>query len=153
LRAPPKGLKEPKRPRYRESDLTPTAIVLDIANRVGALAQVTQILADAGVNVAGLQLGRGPDQHNLRLTVDNPGVAIAALARHGLEAKRTEVLTLSVKNRPGALAAAAARLAEHGVNIHAVFLSAKSTKHVELILQVDDVSAARKALRDSREEE
>ncbi len=133
--------------------MAPTALVLNIENRVGALASVAKILAEAGVNVAGLQLGRGPDQKNLRLVVDNPEVALAALAKRGFDAKRTEVLSVTVRNIPGAIAKAAERLAAHGVNIEAVFLSAKSTKRVEMILQVDDVAAARAALKSSDEEE
>ncbi len=90
---------------------------------------------------------------NLRLMVDKPEVAIAELARRGFEAKRNEVLTHRVSNRPGAIAEAAARLAERGINIEAVFLAAKSSKRLELIFQVDDVEGARKALARSGEEE
>jgi len=133
--------------------LAPLEIALSIENRVGALAEVTKVLAEAGVSVSGLTLGRGPDRMNLRLVVDQPEVAIAALAHRGFEAKRNEVLTHRVSNRPGAIAEAAARLAERGINVEAVFLSAKSSKRVDLIFQVDDVDAARKALARSAEEE
>jgi hypothetical protein len=133
--------------------VAPSTIALNIENRVGALAEVTKILSHAGVTVSGLALGRGPDQRNLRLTVDKPDLAIAELAKHGYEAKRTEVVSVKVSNRPGAIAAVAERLAHHGVNVEAVFLSAKSSKRVELILQVDDVDAARAALRAHAAEE
>lgn len=133
--------------------LAPLEISLSIENRVGALAEVTKVLAEAGVNVTGLTLGRGPDRMNLRLMVDKPEAAIAELAGRGFDAKRSEVLTHRVSNRPGAIAEAASRLAERGINVEAVFLSAKSSKRLELIFQVDDVEGARKALARSAEEE
>ncbi len=131
----------------------PIGIVLTLENEVGALAEVTKILAQAGVVVTGLTLGRGPDKRNLHLTVDKPDLAIAALAKHGYEAKRMEIVSVRVSNRPGAIAKAAERLAAHGVNVEAVFLSAKSAKRVELVLQVDDVKAARQALAKHLKEE
>ncbi len=128
-------------------------IALSIDNKVGSLAEVTKTLAEAGVNVTGITLGRGPDRMNLRLVVDRPEIAIAELAKRGFEARRNEVLTLRVSNRPGAIADAAERLARRGINVEAVFLSAKSSKGVDLIFQVDDVAGARKALARSAEEE
>jgi hypothetical protein len=124
----------------------PTALTLDIHNRIGALAEVTKILAEAGVNVFGIQLGRGPDDRNLRLTVDRPEAATVALAKHGYAAHKSELVSLRVQNSPGAIAAATRRLAAKGINIEAMFLSASAGKHVEVVMQVDDPVAARKAL-------
>lgn len=124
-----------------------------IENRVGSLAEITKILAEARVNVTGLTLGRHPDKMNLRLVVDDPELAIQVLGRHGLEARRVEVVSIRVKNSPGAIAEAASRLAKNGINVEAVFLSAKSAKGVDLILQVDDVDRARAALQDHLAEE
>jgi len=131
----------------------PAEIAMNIENRVGSLAEITRILAEARVNVTGLTLGRHPDKMNLRLVVDDPELAIQALGRHGLEARRMEVISIRVKNTPGAIADAAGRLAKNGINVEAVFLSAKSSKGVDLILQVDDVERARAALRDHLAEE
>ncbi len=126
--------------------MSPTPLSLNIENRVGALAEITRILSEAGVHVSGIQLGRGPDMNNLRLMVDKPEVALAALAKHGFQAKRSEVVSLKIDNTPGAIAEATERLAARGINIEAVFLTAKSARRMHLVLQVDDVAAARKAL-------
>lgn len=126
--------------------MAPTPLNLRIENRVGALAEITRILGEAHVNVSGVQLGRGPDLHNLRLMVDKPDVAIAALATHGFEAKRSEVVSIRIENTPRAIAEATERLAAKGINIEAVFLTAKSARRMHLVMQVDDVAAARKAL-------
>lgn len=133
--------------------MEPSGVSLNIENRVGALAEVMRLLSEAGVHLRGLSLGRGLDQRNLRLMVDDPDLAIAELAKHGYEAKRTEVVSLQLRNRPGSIASATQRLAKRGINIEAMFLSAKGSKRVELILQVDDVAAAREVLRAQAEEE
>lgn len=131
----------------------PTALTLNIHNRVGALAQVTRILAEAGVNVSGIQLGRGPDEQNLRLTVDRPSEAIAALSKQGFFARKSELVSLRIQNSPGAIAAATERLASKGINVEAMFLSASAAKGVHVVMQVDDPAAARKVLGPSLEEE
>ena len=131
--------------------MAPTPLNLNIENRVGALASITRILSEAGVHVTSVQLGRGPDKNNLRLMVDKPEVAIAALAKHGFEAKRSEVVSMRIENSPEAIADATGRLAAKGINIEAVFLTAKSARRMDLVMQVDDLAAARKALRDEEE--
>jgi hypothetical protein len=130
-----------------------SAISLDLENKVGALAEVTRLLAEAGVHVSGVQLGRGPDKNNVRLAVDDPDAAIAALSKHGFSPRRNDVVSLRVKNTPGAIAHAAEQLAAKGINIEAMFLTAKSSKRVHLVMQVDDVAAAKKALGSASEEE
>lgn len=132
--------------------MAPTTLNLNIENRVGALAEVTRLLAEAGVQVAGVQLGRGPDQNNLRVAVDKPDEAMAVLAKHGFLAKRSHAVSLRVRNTPSAIAEAATQLALKGINIEAMFLTAKSSKRIHLVMQVDDVDAAREALGASEEE-
>jgi len=131
--------------------MPPTPLNLNIENRVGALAAITRVLSEAGVHVTSVQLGRGPDKNNLRLMVDKPEVAIAALAKHGFEARRSEVVSMRIENSPEAIAEATGRLAAKGINIEAVFLTAKSARRMDLVMQVDDVAAARRALGDDEE--
>jgi hypothetical protein len=120
--------------------------VLTIENTPGALAKVTAVLAEAQLNLFGVTLGRHGDGGNLRFTVDDSGKAVKVLKAAGYDAKALPVASLRVENTPGALGKVAAVLAERGINIESVFLSARGTREVELIVQVDDLEGARRAL-------
>lgn len=124
----------------------PEQVVLTIENTPGELAKVTGILADARLNLFGVTLGRHGDGGNLRFTVDDPRRAVEALRAAGFDAKALPVASLRIENTPGALGKVATMLADRGINIESIFLSAHGEREVELVLQVDDMAAARKAL-------
>lgn len=124
----------------------PEQVVLTIENTPGALAKVTGILADAKLNLFGVTLGRHGDGGNLRFTVDDPKRAVEALRSGGYDAKALPFHSLRIENAPGALGKVATMLAERGINIESIFLSANGERDVELVVQVDDMAAARKAL-------
>jgi hypothetical protein len=85
--------------------------------------------------------------------VDDPGTAIAVLHRHGLDAHEATVVSMRVKDRPGALARATESLAAKGINIEAVFVNLKPGKKFELVFQVDDPDKANKVVKSLEEEE
>jgi len=133
--------------------ISPTELLLTIENRVGALAEVARILSEAKVNVTGLTLGKHPDERNLRLMVDDPETAISVLRRHGFDAREATVVSMRVKDRPGALARATEGLASKGINIEAVFVNLRPDKKFELVFQVDDPEKAKKVVKSLEEED
>ncbi len=58
----------------------------------------------------------------------------------------TDVVILELANRPGALADAARRLADAGVNIEYSYGSAGAAHDGVLVMRVDDVEKAKAAL-------
>jgi len=133
--------------------IVPTELLLTIENRVGALAEVARLLAEARVNVSGLTLGKHPDEGNLRLMVDDPEAAMAVLHRHGFEAREAPVVSMRIKDRPGALAHATESLAAKGINIEAVFVNLKPGRTFELVFQVDDPEKASVVVKSLEREE
>jgi hypothetical protein len=91
-----------------------TELSLRLPNAPGALAQVCDELRRERVNLLALHLEEGG---RLRLVVDNPLHAAAALRANHHQVDDRDVLYTTVPSAPGAVARALSLLAEAGVNV------------------------------------
>ncbi len=89
-----------------------------LVNKPGVLAQVTQALADAKVNVVAMTLVDSQEHGVLRVVAANPEKAQQALTQLNLPLTQTEVLSVELSNRPGALADVANLLGTNHININ-----------------------------------
>lgn len=119
-----------------------TEFVIDLANRPGSLASVTQLLADEGVNVETLAAWGADGDGIVRLIVDNAEAARRALTAAGLRITEHQVLTATLPHRPGALAELTRALADAAVNIDAMYVLRSNEREVEIALAVDQPEAA-----------
>ncbi len=74
-----------------------------LENKAGRLAELTQTLKDANVNIRAFSLADTTEFGVLRLIVDDNDAAEAALKRAGFTAGRTEVVAVEVVDKPGGL--------------------------------------------------
>ncbi len=120
-----------------------------LQNRPGALATVTQVLADARVNIVALSAVETTHEGILRLVVDKPEVAAKTLDEKGLMFAMVDVLLIKLPNRVGAMAELARKLADKNVNINYVYGSAQGpgTKST-VVLSVNRMAAAETVLAD-----
>ncbi|HEV8309837.1 MAG TPA: amino acid-binding protein [Methylomirabilota bacterium] len=124
-----------------------TQLTLSLASKPGVLAQVASALSQAGVNITGLCAaeaagGRG----KLRLLVDNPARATEALRAAKLRVGQEEALTLTLENRPGALADVAQKLGRARVNIKCAYATTSGPGPALVVLSVSNVAKAEAAL-------
>lgn len=131
-----------------------TQLAIFMANRPGALARACEALANGNVNIEALateggNFGSRGDEMMVRMVVSDPTKAAALLEHVGADAIKTEVLVIEGGNQRGMLARVADRLANAGVNIESVYVSASSdaTKCL-VIMRPSNVDAAMRALRD-----
>ncbi len=75
-------------------------ISIFIENKSGRLADVTQVIGEAGVNIRALSLADTSDFGILRLIVDKTDLAKAVLKEHGFTVNKTEVVAVEVPDRP-----------------------------------------------------
>ena len=102
-----------------------TELTLDLPNQTGALARLCRDLADRAVNVLALLAPEGDGAKGVvRLLVANRDLAQSALAKAGYSFAVGEVLFVEVKNRPGALAKAAEKLARANINVRYAYATA-----------------------------
>lgn len=118
-----------------------------LENRPGALAELASTLAKADVNVEAILLEGSVDFGVVRLHVSTPRKAQKALKDAGYQFHRGEAITMPLTNEPGQLADVAKRLAKAKINIEALFgTTATGTEYPKLVIMVDDVPKAKKAL-------
>jgi hypothetical protein len=102
--------------------------------RVGLLADVTEALSEAGVNI--LSIGaydKGATGEFLMVTSNNK-LAFAALEKLGGEVDLQPVVVAEVPNRPGELAIIARRLADNGINVTQVYATSVDAPTVMVVI-------------------
>jgi hypothetical protein len=111
-----------------------------LENKTGRLADVTRLIADAGVNIRALSVADTAEFGILRLIVDKPDEAAAALARGGFTTRMTDVLAIEIPDRPGSLARVMEIFKETGVNIEYLYASLEEdTSTAVVIFKVEDI--------------
>jgi hypothetical protein len=119
---------------------------IHLTHRPGELARVGDALARKQVNIkslAGLTLG---NQGLLRLIADDVEAARTALHDAHIPFEETELATVLLENQAGELANVASKLANAGVNLHAIYVIGLEGDLVELALATDDAKKAKKLL-------
>jgi hypothetical protein len=103
-----------------------TVLRVQLANRPGEFARVTQVVGQAGINLtsaAGMALGGAGTA--VLLASDGAGAA-RALRDAGVTVQEAQVAVAWLPNRAGALASAMLALAEAGINLTGMFVIATS---------------------------
>ncbi|MCL2433520.1 MAG: ACT domain-containing protein [Clostridia bacterium] len=115
-------------------------------NKPGHLLQITEILGKAGVDIRAMSVADTKDFGILRMIVNDPSAARAALAEKCLVSV-SEVLAIAIPDTPGSLMNVVRLLSDNNINIeytYAFFKSADSAAYI--VLQVDDHARAEELL-------
>ena len=102
-----------------------------VENREGRLAQITEVLAAAQIDIRAISVADTSDFGILRLIVNDPGQAVKALKAAGMTVSLTDVIGIGINDRPGEFSKA--------MRILAAFV----------IIRVDNDEKAMEALRDA----
>lgn len=121
-------------------------LTLSLKSRPGVLAALARTLADARVNIAALSADTAAGRGKIHLVVNNPAQARRALRRAKYRASEETAFVVRLRNKPGALARVAARLAKAGVNIKSAYATTAG-RVATVVFTVGSVAKARKILR------
>ena len=120
-------------------------ISLIVANRIGILVEMADLLADHGINIEAVA-GYAMDQEEaeIMLVVEDALRAVDALRKRGYTSiKEREVIMLEVENKPGALKAVAKILEQENINISHIYGTAGERICPErIVLSTNDDSRA-----------
>ena len=92
-----------------------------LENRIGQLAEITKLLAEAGVDIRALSIAETSDYGLARMIVDDSQKASAILLQHGDILSMTPVWAGEVPDRPGGLAEVLSVLADSGVDVEYMY--------------------------------
>ena len=112
--------------------------VVRLDNHPGALAALTDVIGDAGINIEALSAWGANGNGVVRLITDNEIITRHVLAEAGLVNTEHRVLTAHVTDEPGSLARVTRQLGEAGVNIEALYVLRSSGEGIELAIAVND---------------
>ena len=84
-------------------------ISIFMENTTGRLADVTALLAQAGINLRAISIADTTDFGILRMVADQPDEAVKLLKEQGFTARETDVIAVEVPDHPGELARIMAR--------------------------------------------
>ena len=121
--------------------------VIHLTHRQGELAGVTNALSLQGVNIKSLAAINFDQQAVLRLIPDDVEAARSALEAANIRFEEHELVTVLLENRAGELTGVAAKLADAGVNLEAVYVIGVADDLIELAIAADDVKKAKKVLQ------
>ena len=114
-----------------------------LENKPGALAEVTRILGESGVNIRALSLADTKDFGILRLIVNDNEKAMEILGRKGLTVRKTEVVAVEVPDRPGGLAEILRVLFEADINVEYLYAFVQqSGENAIIIFRFDETDRA-----------
>jgi hypothetical protein len=122
--------------------------IIELENRPGMLAGVAEAIAQKGINITNVAGATSSDAGAVALLTNDVAGTRSVLDASGVTYRTCGLVSASLEDRPGSLAAAARRIADAGVNIDALFATGMDGGRVTLALAVDDVDAARSALGD-----
>jgi hypothetical protein len=111
-----------------------------LENKTGRLADVTRLIADAGVNIRAISIADTADFGILRLIVDKPLEAAEAISKGGFTTRMTDVLAIEIPDKPGSLAEVMEIFKETNVNIEYLYASLeKDASTAVVIFKVEDI--------------
>jgi hypothetical protein len=114
-------------------------------NRLGQMARITKVLADAGVNIRWVTIATNETLGVIKFLVDKPDLAYKSLHEQGWTVSQVEVLAIEVEDKPGGLHAVADCLARNQINVENSSGFVSNNRAV-LLIEVQDVAAARRVL-------
>ncbi len=118
-----------------------------LENKKGRLSEITQILADAGIDIRASSIADTSDFGIFRLIVCDVDRAEALLREAGMTVSSSDVIGVGIEDRPGGLARAARLLADAGISVEYFYaFVSRSEDLAYVILRVEDCARAEAVL-------
>jgi len=123
-----------------------------LANEPGSLRHITQLLADAGINIRALSIVDSTDFGLLRLIVDQVDAAVGILESGRYVTKLSPVIVAEMSDAPGGLNGVLAPLEAAGVNLEYIyaFAGGGAAGQAIVLFKFDDNARAAELLAQNR---
>ena len=105
-----------------------------VENTVGRLAGLTKILTDNGIDLKASTIAETVDFGILRCIVEEPEKTVKILVENGFTASISEVIGVSLEDKPGGLHHVLALLAEAGIAVNYIYSTIKSAECKAIIM-------------------
>ena len=114
-----------------------------VENTTGRLAELTRILAEHGIEIKASTIADTVDFGILRCIVPNPEAATEILKEAGFTASITEVIAVTLEDRPGGLHKVLQILADNDIGVDYIYSTIKSKEDEAVVMiKVEDPKKA-----------
>ncbi len=120
--------------------------VAEVPNKVGRLAEVTDKIKEAGVNIRAICAWVEGERGKLLLVAEDPEKACQCISEVCEKCEWSEVVCVKVANEPGALNVIARKLADAEIGINMVQATAGDAEEAVVILDTTDNAKAAEIL-------
>lgn len=121
-----------------------------VENKPGRLAEITETLAGASVDIRAISVADTSDFGILRVIVDKPDEAVKALKENGMTVSLTDVIAVGIEDVPGSFAKAVRVLADAGLTIEYMYAFVSRDKgKAYIIIRADNSEQAAEILTES----
>jgi len=122
-----------------------------LANKPGVFSQVFRELAKAKVNVTALTMMDSVEHGVLRMVVSDPKLARSVFQQLNIPVTETEVLSVTLPNKPGAAADLCDRLSTKRINIAYMYCTGGVRgRTTVVVVRVPNIQKAIKAIEANR---
>lgn len=120
-----------------------------LENQPGKLAEFTACLSKKDIDLRAISLAEASDFGIARIIVDDVLGAVSVLRDANYICTVTDVLTVEIKDEPGALAQMITVLGDNQINLEYMYAITASKKDVAyMVLRVNDIAKAKGVLKD-----
>jgi hypothetical protein len=114
-----------------------------IENKHGRLAEVTSLIANAGIDIRAISIADTNDFGILRLVVNKPEEAEKVLKDANLTVALTDVIAVGIPDRPGGIAETLTAIADKDVEVEYMYeYVARNSDHAYFVMRVADKDKA-----------
>ena len=122
------------------------AFIVEIMNKPGEFARLTDAIAQKGINITSFAVATAGSAGAVVLLTNDEAGTRRAISEADCTAREIELVTASLENKPGSLAAAVKKLADAGINIDAAVPTGMGGGTVSVSFATDQPSKARELL-------
>lgn len=120
--------------------------IVELKDQPGELARVAEAVARKGIDIRGFSGATSGGSGTVALLTSDEAGTRSALSEGGFNAREVEVVTASLVNQPGALAEAARKLADAGINIETALPTGMDGSSVTVAFATDQPARAQSVL-------
>ena len=117
-------------------------IVATTPNKVGMLADITNAIADAGVNVIAISAHAMGDKAKFMIVTEDNQKALKALKDKNLSALESDAVSVSLSNKVGAARELANKLAKDGIDLNYCYGSTGNGSEAIMVFSTKDIKRA-----------
>ena len=123
-------------------------ITIITENKVGALADICELLGRSGVNIEAICAQGLDDSGIIRVVTGDTTTATRVLGtKNGITFKTSDVMVVKLNDQPGELGKIARKLARAEVDIESLYILSRNRGISEVAIKPDNLAAALRAIK------